>query len=61
MNLSNKLFVTWFVSIIILDKIGTMFNLSMYITTLILILASAMFICAIHKVNTPSKSYEKNF
>lgn len=52
---SNLLFVIWFCLIIILDRIGEMFDISIYTIDLILLAMSGMFLYAIHKVNMDKK------
>lgn len=53
---SEILFVSWFILVIMLDKISTIFNISDYISSFMLLIISGIFLYATHKVNMKIKN-----
>jgi hypothetical protein len=52
---SNILFVAWFGTIIILDKVGTIFHISDFVMNIIILAVSAIIVYVIYKVNMNEK------
>lgn len=57
----NTLFLVWFGAIIVLDKIGTIFNISSDIVTLLLLIISGIIVYAIYRINKNEKRNKQNY
>lgn len=58
---SNILFVAWFGIIIILDKIGRIFDISAYTMNFILLIISGIILYAIYKINMNDKKNKGHY
>jgi len=58
---SNMLFVSWFGLIIILDKVGGMFDVTIYKMDIILLIMSGIFLYAIYRTNMKSMRNTKKY